>query len=483
MPQDVDAFLIRQLDVLDARGRRYLHATAARTALLRVASVLPLALLAAATACLVWNLVQPIPVAWTVSIFVTLVLIVALVAYLAERPGHAIDRAAALAVFDGQLGLKDRLHTANEFLGLSQRDGFRDAALQETLSSVGLALAHSLTVARDPSLADMLRRRWPTAATAAMMLVLAGIISHSGGSGDGHTIADAARDAWRGVRLASAREASNSTAKSRDGSRRGASGSGAGGSNGAQGSDAGADGESGSNPSGTEDAPGAGFDANSADNTASTSSEAGSGAGLGKAEAGSASPGKGSRDSASQTAAAEIASGEAASSGASSTAAATHPRPGDAAASAAPGQQGLATPPAPRRTSPQSGEGMPQGRQSRSQKGDGGSSQPGQGNGQGSDGQRSGGEEALKKSRGISGLLLAVPMQDRLIGTANPGPVESVTRRSQPGRSPAGVGEVGDRGIAGGTVGRIPHRATTAQERLLLERYFRRGPAAGGKPR
>lgn len=126
---------------------------------------------------------------------------------------------------------------------------------------------------------------------------------------------------------------------------------------------------------------------------------------------------------------------------------------------------------------------MPQGKQSRSQKGDSGSSQPGQGNGQGSDGQRSGGEEALKKSRGISGLLLAVPMQDRLIGTANPGPVETVVRRAEPGRSPAATGDVGDRGTARGAVGRIPHRATTAQERLLLERYFRRGPVADRAPR
>jgi hypothetical protein len=74
-------------------------------------------------------------------------------------------------------------------------------------------------------------------------------------------------------------------------------------------------------------------------------------------------------------------------------------------------------------------------------------------------------------------------MQDRLIGTANAGPVESVVRRAEPGRSSAATGRVGDRGIASGTAGRIPHRATTAQERLLLERYFRRGPVAGTTPR
>ncbi len=126
---------------------------------------------------------------------------------------------------------------------------------------------------------------------------------------------------------------------------------------------------------------------------------------------------------------------------------------------------------------PQQGQGNSgsrQNQQSRSQQGSQDQSQPGQGKGQGRDGQRTG-QDALKRSNGVAALLLAVPMADRLGGTANPGLVSSLPQPVPPHAGAASAAVAGDRGRAGGTLGRVSHPAASPQERGVLRDYFRRG--------
>ncbi|WP_448664654.1 hypothetical protein ACG3SL_08295 [Sphingomonas sp. CJ20] len=126
---------------------------------------------------------------------------------------------------------------------------------------------------------------------------------------------------------------------------------------------------------------------------------------------------------------------------------------------------------------PQQGQGSNgsrQNQQSRSQQGSQDQSQPGQGKGQGRDGQRTG-QDALKRSNGVAALLLAVPMADRLGGTANPGLVSSLPQPVPPHAGAASAANAGDRGRATGTIGRVSHPAASPQERGVLRDYFRRG--------
>jgi hypothetical protein len=110
--------------------------------------------------------------------------------------------------------------------------------------------------------------------------------------------------------------------------------------------------------------------------------------------------------------------------------------------------------------------------QNRSQENNPDQTQPGRGNAQGRNGQRNG-QDALKRSSGIAALLLAVPMADRLTGTANPGLVSSQPRQVPPHAGAAEAVAAGDRGIGAGNAGRIPHRPATPQEKRLVRDYFR----------
>ncbi|MCD7100432.1 hypothetical protein LRX76_18675, partial [Stenotrophomonas sp. MMGLT7] len=117
-----------------------------------------------------------------------------------------------------------------------------------------------------------------------------------------------------------------------------------------------------------------------------------------------------------------------------------------------------------------------------SQKGDQGQSQgSGQRSGQGQGGQGQGEDEAQKRAHGMSGLLLGVPMQDQLTGTANRGRVRSITRPGEPAAASAEPGQVQARGSGQGDAGGIAHRAASAAEERLVRDYFlRQRTAAGG---
>jgi hypothetical protein len=126
----------------------------------------------------------------------------------------------------------------------------------------------------------------------------------------------------------------------------------------------------------------------------------------------------------------------------------------------------------------QSGSGQGQQKQNRSQSNSQNQSQEsGQGQGNGSQGRRDG-QDALKSARGALSLMLAVPMQDRLGGIANPGPVTSVTREGSPRAGASGQVQAQARGTLSGDAGRLEHRPMTPQERRLVRDYFR--PAGSG---
>lgn len=471
MVHDIGTELTQRLDVLAMRGGRYLRTVDRRAASARavtlalwVSPLVPVGFLAA-------RLSGPVDV-MTMLFAALAVPVVALVGgYVGGMAGTRAGRGAALALFDHRLGLKDRIVAADEFAPMPARDGFRGAALHEAVPAVERALTDPLAIDRAHPAMAVVRRRWPFAAAAIVAALLAallpyGVVSENGvGGGLGERLARmvagrATSDERTAAERAATAASSTAAGVATDAARANDAGpNGAPGSRGAEGAagDAGA-------ISSTSATGAAGDAAAAADGKARSGANAAAQAG--NARTSSAQAGTAAGEPIDPTGAAPA--------DARSTDAAT--RPGDRSNGAPPAPApGSAAPSTPRRPQ-QSSEGSQQGQQSRSRKGEeGGASQPGQGNGQGQNGQRSGSDEALKKSRGLSGLLLAVPMQDRLTGTINDGPVESITRRGTPRPAAAGAAATGARGAAGGAVGRIPHRPATAQERRMLEAYFARG--------
>lgn len=137
--------------------------------------------------------------------------------------------------------------------------------------------------------------------------------------------------------------------------------------------------------------------------------------------------------------------------------------------------QPAGAPPAP---SAQAGrEGNQSGRSSsRSQQGQQASGAAGTaGNANSQQGSRGGnGQQGLKRAHGTATLLLAVPMEDRVIGTANAGQVSSTTQNAAPRPMRTAPFAAGVRGDGRADSGEIGHRQRTAQEEHMLERYFRR---------
>lgn len=62
------------------------------------------------------------------------------------------ERPLALALFDQQLDLQDRLLTADEFLGVARRNGFSEAAIEDAAISAETALAAKLKKVAPPTL-------------------------------------------------------------------------------------------------------------------------------------------------------------------------------------------------------------------------------------------------------------------------------------------------------------------------------------------
>lgn len=115
----------------------------------------------------------------------------------------------------------------------------------------------------------------------------------------------------------------------------------------------------------------------------------------------------------------------------------------------------------------------------RSQKGEQGQSQQGQNsNDESSQNGQPKGNDSLKKTRGVSGLLLAVPMEDQLTGTLNNGRVTTVTRQTTPQEQARVSDRSPNQGVFQGTLGEQLHRVPAAWEQKLVRDVFMRQQAA-----
>lgn len=478
MGERSDGLLHRRLDMLEDRGRVALVAAARRDALAGAFPVAAAVAIPVSALLLLLAFVIPLAVVPAVAIAVLVPIIVFAAIAMARVARLRADRGAALAVIDGAAGMKDRAATTAEFLD-APRDAFRAAALAEAAPWLDRAVTAGIPSSERSRV--NLRRPLAMLAVALSLLVAALVVrpvAPEAAAGRGATAlrriavtAGLSRDASTDPARRSDRAASGPNAVLRDAATAGPgavsgmadahpAGSLAGGV---------ADRAAATGGSDAVSRPSAG-DAGSASASPGGRGAAGGGGASGAMATGDVPQGRGEGT--------ERASDEAAGQGRGMATGAPESR-----FTPATGGQGGAgsamagTPPtAPRGTS---GQEAQQGSGSRSRQssgsqanGSGSQSNNNKGNQQGST--RGNGTEGAKRARGSTTLMLAVPMQDRLIGTVNAGAVSSTTRAAPPRTMAAGLVTAQDRGAGRGQAGRIRHGGRSAQEDRVLETYFRR---------
>ncbi len=474
-----DELLERRLDMLEGRGRDALTAVARRLAWTSAMQIAACASVAVPAVLLGAALFRPIAVWPAVALSVAVPPLVLVAVYAVRSARFRVDRSAALALLDRAFRLKDRAVTAAEFVQTGGRDGFREAALQEAqpwLDRAAVAPIEGLPRAPQPGRRALL---FPLVAA----LLLAGALSigtrqHGHDRGGEPTlirgIATAIGIAPAETGVETGRASSESAARP---SARNASAA----SGGASGSNAPALNASGTLPGGA---------------AAGTSAPADGGSHAGAAEGTAGSPpsssgpagaaGVGGRSPA--TAEASRQPGDRADNGRdglAQDAKGTEPGAAESRATAPMGAQGgAAAVPSPFGSAPGAARNSAQrdGQQrsgarnpSQSDQQSGGSGSAGSSNNNSQQGtNRGNGQEGIKRARGSSSLMLAVPMQDRVIGTVNVGRVSSTARNAAPQALPSGVVAAQLRGSGQAQAGRIRHRPRTVQEDHMLEAYFRR---------
>ncbi|MCJ2185793.1 hypothetical protein [Novosphingobium beihaiensis] len=489
MIQDSDLRLRQDLDLLEESGRGVLSSRGRQADFARALSWgLPAAALASLAALLLAALLPPLagwspPPAWLILTMLGVPVLVLAGRYAHLRSGSRIMRSEALSLFDENLHLKGRAAMADEFLRIEQRGGLYEAALDEALPWLDRARDEALPPpAPELTAAATLRRQWPFA-LAALILGLLAI-----GIGQGLV----PNPLSTGSRPANAGAATGSGESSLQAGANGSSAQPEQQGNGTTAPQSATPGSSGTAQAAGANAPAASSgDAMAASTANDRSGAAGGNRAVDSSAASEKSAGEAS-DGAMRTpqAGSRNASTPASRNAKASTIASANAAPGDepstgdgrrterTASSGSPGIPPLGTgasaarkaggdKPGGQNQSQQRGPGQP---------GDGQQSQPGRGQGQGQNGPPGGNESGLKRSRGLSGLLLAVPMEDRLTGTANPGPVESMTRQAPPRTLSSAQVSAGARSNGGGDSGHLPGDPQTAQERRLLRGYF---PAPG----
>ncbi len=517
MTEDFGATLRTRLDAMEARGRSHLIAVARRDALrdgaliaVRISPVAPLIFTALAFA-------RPLPLALVIIVSLAVPLLAAAVLYARRRAQIRITRPDALALFDCGVDAKDRVAITAEFLGGPAPTGFRGAAVAEAAPWLARAQAMPLDKpAVAPALRQVLRRRWPFVLVAVLLLVLASSLHRHSGSAVTPQMPDMADGSRAG--LANGGRATGApddkgmlasiAATLRDRLGMAAStGSAAGDPAGtavdrhrAAGAAGGAASQGGEAAAGQAAAGvGAGATADAASGRGGAGQAGGSSGASGRdagAAAGESSPatdGAGAADGGRTGGDDRRTPNEIAAAGRPATAPAASARqeaaahraddkrqlPSETGQGAPPGASGSANPPDPRTASGSRSEQGDQRSQQSSKPGEEGQQQE-QGNGQSPGrGNNTPGsaQDALKRSRGLSTLMLAVPTVDRLAGTPGSGPSQVTTRRVPPQSRDAGVVAAGGRGIQAGDAGLVPHRPSTAHEERLVREYFRRtGP-------
>ncbi|MFT5409008.1 MAG: hypothetical protein ACI8XO_004861 [Verrucomicrobiales bacterium] len=96
-------------------------------------------------------------------------------------------------------------------------------------------------------------------------------------------------------------------------------------------------------------------------------------------------------------------------------------------------------------------------------------------NGRGGPGQR-------KKSRGVASLVLGVPVPDHVKGQPNPGRVKINQERVQPQREESPNAEAEDRGQRSAPAGRIPERILDATTRRVVREFFLKARESATNP-
>lgn len=474
MTDEATLHLAERIAAIEARGTGHLRAAARRQAIeigLRVAipATLPVPALAALAgwfAPLRWDMVGPATLAVPLAAFG--------IGFLHHWRRQRIERAAALALFDRELALKDRITTADEFLRHPGSDGFRAAAVLEARPWIERAATAAVPQSPRPVSAG---RRWPLMLAGAALLLVAGAVEQRfvPATGAGRQVAAALVAAGIAAPGAGAERLDN-TAPDTAGSSGAStvnpapSGTSAAHEAGQQADGAGKDSGrlGGAQPAAGSDQPGtraSGTDSASAPQPGEAR-QAGAGAGA----AGNPDRNGADQDRRQGAAGRIDADRNAGADGQAGQRSGTAPQNGANAGNQPPSSSPLGSQQRPQ--TGQSGNGSQPNQQNRSQQGAQDQSQPGQGKGQGRDGQRAG-QDALKRANGLAALLLAVPMRDRLGGTANAGPVSSLPRQAPPHAGSAGAATAADRGSATGDVGRIVHQPATPQDQQLLQRYFR----------
>jgi len=108
------------------------------------------------------------------------------------------------------------------------------------------------------------------------------------------------------------------------------------------------------------------------------------------------------------------------------------------------------------------------------QKGKGAGKNPG--NGQSSGGQpgkgQSTGKQGLKKSRGVASMILGVPMEDKIKGTANQGRSKKTQQKSKPSQQSVTTVTAQDRTTRVNPIGYIEHPELSAPMKAIVRDYF-----------
>jgi len=499
-----------RLDALEARGRAYLDVRARGASLVQAISVIARASVIVPLLGFMLAFVRPVPIVLLVGASILVPLLTAGIVH-ATRRRTTIDREAALAVFDRGPGFKDRVAVSDEFSSSPGRGGFHDAALAEAAPWLDRAFDMPLdtpSVRMAVTRVLRLHRRYPIAAV--LLLPLALLLGQPSGPAPERAIdrvarADAAKDAT-GRNASAVTETARSTLASSLvamlGQRLGLADAARGRSG-----DVSAAFPTGGAINGKQATAGAAAgDGTGAATAAAVASPGGGqgGAGQGGGAAG-AGEGAAGREAGDATAGGDPNAGSDrtgsmpgmplsdpnASHGAAPRAATGTARPPEAArraqerqpATTEAGQAsanapGSANPAAARQSGtpprPQSGDGA---RPTPSRPGENGEREeqaPGNTPGQGNNTPGSA-QDALKRSRGLSSLLLAVPTIDRLAGTPGAGVSRSTIRRVPPESREANAVVAGARGSQRGDAGLGTYRPASPHDARLVRDYFARG--------
>ncbi len=473
MIQGVEDQMRLRLDALEARGQHVLGQRQRNAAWDRAIVWTARSWIVGAAAVLLLSLWMRLPFAVILLVVMTPPLVTVGAAYGMARRRGAVARSQALALVDHRFQLKDRLQTADEFGQVAHRSPFQEAALQE--AAPWLERAANAAVDPGPPLSRPRVRLliWPVAALC--LLVLALVVPRWASSHPSIARSGAVSEAGLAseVSAAGSKPAEAALAGSATGIERGVGRT-----------DAQAAKSQGQGLTGVlhklasllqpDRGPAGGRRDKAQGQDASGAASASGGAGAGQGSKGAAGRG-----------ASQSAGGQAGEERQAPLDASTAGKAGDQddAAATTPGQNsstpgGRQDAPSARQSDPQraqpdasqSGEGQQPGGRSRraDQSGNGRE----QGGGEGEAGQRSGQDAGAKKGRGVSSLLLATPMQDRLTGMASPGRITTTTREGAPQGFPVASGQAADRGMARGEAGRTGVRTTTPQDQRLTRDYF-----------